>query len=453
MRKTLLFLLVAVLCSCSSKKSTININNNTMTNTTQKVNKKFEEQIVVSGKNKVNISVLLPLEGENADISQIIVNAIQLSYYNNNNSSIFIRFYTTFSKGKNVVVQAAKDAVDGGADIIIGPLFSNNVEKVAEIAKRKNITVISFANDRSSIFNTDNVYLAGYSPEVEVERIVDYMVTSKQASKFVAIVPENQYGKLVLSALEAALKARGLELIRYSSYDPNTINFSKTIESIIDPETLSNYKEAITNYNDINANNSRKSLFSAKDYPQLELDFDTLFVADSGLKVILLGSHLPYVGISSSKINLISTRIASSAKLYNEPIFNNMKLPDFVDLQNTIFASKFSSVFKQKPNLIAAAAYDIVQMIVNMVTVDPKTNIAHYDFSKENLNNKHISGVLGSYIIREDGMIQRHMEVNEVVNKSGYRTVKDSNVTDDNFMKVPNYKDVPLYDFKVNKSN
>lgn len=450
MRKILLFLLTVVLCSCATKQSTLNTQKTNTSNITEKTTKDFEDQIVLSGKNKVNISVLLPLEGDNAEISESIVNAIQLSYYNNINKSIFIRFYSTISNGKDVAAKVAKEAVEGGADIILGPLFSSNVEKVAAIAKQKNIPVISFSNDRSILFNTNNVYLAGYSPEVEVERIVEYMVTTKKASKFVAIVPENQYGKLVLSALDAALKARGLSLIRYSTYSPQVINFSTTIEKIIDPEVFGNYKEAVDNYNNEHQtqNSSRKSLLSATDYPELEVDFDTLFLADNGLKVILLGSHLPYVGIFSNKINLVATRLAGSAKLYNEPIFSNMKIPDFTNLANTVFASKFMSVFKKQPKLISVAAYDIIQMISSMVEVDPNNNMVKYNFSKKNLSSQTFAGVLGLYNIREDGIIQRSMNVKEVVNKkNGYQITQDSNLTDEGFMKVTNYKDVSLSDF------
>lgn len=445
--KKLVVLLLLVLTGCTGYKEVKPI---PKIDTTTEQTTTFKEQVIFSSKKKINIAVLLPLDGQYKEISENIIEAIQLAYNNNVNKSIVIRFYSTFENGTDTTISAAKEAIDGGSDIILGPLFATNLQKVAKEAARKNIPVISFSNDRTALKDTKNVYLMGYSPEVEVERVLDYVANTQHALRFVAMVPENKYGRVVLSSLKASLESRGLTLVRVVTYPPDTINFSPYVEKLVNPEELDRYKEAIKKYDSKHVNDSSHSLLDRQSYPELNLDFDTLLVGDSGKRLMLLGVHLPYVGIDPNKINFIGTRLWANAPLYNEAAFKNAAFPDFIDLQNTIFASKFSSIFKTKPTLISAVAYDAIQMISNLVTVDPDSGKVQYDFSLSSLTNHRILGVLGNYYLRNDGLTERDMEIKGVGNQD-YNVI--DNTSGFEFMSVKDYKNLPLEDITSTENN
>ena len=75
--------------------------------------------------------------------------------------------------------QGAQQAIDEGAEIIIGPLFAQSVSAVGSVARARNIPVIAFSTDASVAAR--GVYLLSFLPESDVKRIVDYAISQGQA--------------------------------------------------------------------------------------------------------------------------------------------------------------------------------------------------------------------------------------------------------------------------------
>ena len=74
--------------------------------------------------------------------------------------------------------QAAQQAVDEGAEIILGPLFASSVPAVAQVARGRGISVIAFSTDSSVA--TRGVYLLSFLPESDVNRIIEYVRRHRQ---------------------------------------------------------------------------------------------------------------------------------------------------------------------------------------------------------------------------------------------------------------------------------
>ena len=90
----------------------------------------------------LKIGVLVPLSGQFKQIGQSVLNAIQLAVIELNESNINI--YPKDSKGNpNDTYLAAKKFEDDGINIVIGPIFYANLEKLNNI---NNIIFISLTN-------------------------------------------------------------------------------------------------------------------------------------------------------------------------------------------------------------------------------------------------------------------------------------------------------------------
>ena len=68
--------------------------------------------------------------------------------------------------------QGTQQALDEGAEIILGPLFALSVPATAQLARARGVSVIAFSTD-SSIAGR-GVYLLSFLPESDVNRIVEY---------------------------------------------------------------------------------------------------------------------------------------------------------------------------------------------------------------------------------------------------------------------------------------
>ena len=74
--------------------------------------------------------------------------------------------------------QAPQQAIDEGAEIILGPLFAQSVQAAAQVARPRGIPVIAFSTDTSVAAR--GVYLLSFLPESDVDRIVSYARRDRQ---------------------------------------------------------------------------------------------------------------------------------------------------------------------------------------------------------------------------------------------------------------------------------
>ena len=102
--------------------------------------------------------------------------------------------------------QAVQQALDEGAEIILGPLLAQTVAPVGQVARSRGVRVIAFSTDANVAAR--GVYLLSFLPETDVDRIVDYAITSGKRS-FVALMPDNAYGSVVEGQFKQAVARSG----------------------------------------------------------------------------------------------------------------------------------------------------------------------------------------------------------------------------------------------------
>lgn len=144
---------------------------------------------------EVKVAVLVPLSGAQADLGQAMLNAAQLALFDVNASNITLVPQDTTTGA----AQAAKTALDEGAQIILGPLFAQDVKAVSPIAQSRNVPVIAFSTDWSAA--TANTYIMGFLPFGQVSRVLDY-AARRGVKNVSALIPQTPYGTAVNSSLK-----------------------------------------------------------------------------------------------------------------------------------------------------------------------------------------------------------------------------------------------------------
>ena len=164
------------------------------------------QQPVAVGNGQVKVGIILPLSAAgNAGVAaQSMKNASEmaLSEFLNPNLQLLIKDDGGNAQGAQ---QAAQQALDEGAEIILGPLFASSVPSVAQAARGKGINIIAFSTD-SNVANR-GVYLLSFLPESDVNRIIEYAASQGKRS-FAAMLPENAYGNVVEAAFRQAVPKR-----------------------------------------------------------------------------------------------------------------------------------------------------------------------------------------------------------------------------------------------------
>ena len=129
------------------------------------------------GTGQVKVGLILPLSapGNAGLVAQSMKNSAELAIaeFNSPNIQLLVKDDGGTSLGAQ---QAAQQALDEGAEIILGPLFAQSVQAVGGVARARNVPVIAFSTDTSVA--TRGVNLLSFLPESDVNRIVNFAFTN-----------------------------------------------------------------------------------------------------------------------------------------------------------------------------------------------------------------------------------------------------------------------------------
>jgi ABC-type branched-subunit amino acid transport system substrate-binding protein len=174
------------------------------------------------GTGQVRVGLILPLTatGNAGSVGPSMKNAGELALAEFQNPTIQLLLKDDGGSPQGAQ-QAAQQALDEGAEIILGPVFSVAVPGAAQLARARGVPMIAFSTD--STVAGRGVFLLSFLPESDVVRIVDYAASQGKRS-FAAMIPENAYGAVVEAAFQQAAARRGrvVALERYGN-DPQQI--------------------------------------------------------------------------------------------------------------------------------------------------------------------------------------------------------------------------------------
>ena len=165
------------------------------------------------GKGPVRVALLLPLTGDPglstvgismANASQLAIDFIEKSDTKADNITVVLKDTGPTAAG---AAQAATQAVQEGASIILGPLKADQVTAAGSVAKAGGIPLIGFSNNSGAA--SPGVYLLNVLPESEVRRSMGY-VKSLGKKAYAGIFPNTDFGRIQEGAFRQATADLGL---------------------------------------------------------------------------------------------------------------------------------------------------------------------------------------------------------------------------------------------------
>ncbi|WP_298090783.1 penicillin-binding protein activator [uncultured Sphingomonas sp.] len=157
------------------------------------------------------VALLVPLSGSNAGVGQSIANATMLALLDTQNDKVRITNYDTATGA----AAAAQRAIAEGAQLILGPLLSDDVRAVAPIARAARVPVVSFSNDAG--VGGNGTYLMGYAPGQSIERVVAF-ARERGVTSFAGLVPNGLYGERASTAFLRAVEGAGGQVVSLQPY-------------------------------------------------------------------------------------------------------------------------------------------------------------------------------------------------------------------------------------------
>ena len=313
------------------------------------------------------VALLVPLSGTNAGVGKSLANATQLALLDTGNQQVRVTNYDT-ATGAAV---AAQRAIADGAQLILGPLLSDDVRAVAPIARKAGVPVISFSNDTSVA--GDGVYLMGYTPSQSIERVVAY-ARSRGVTNFGGLVPNALYGTRASTVFLRAVESAGGRVVALQTYDRNNGSIGAAVTKM------------------------------AKDAP-----FDAVLIADSSTTA---ATAVPLLRKSSPDTKILGTELWNSdSSVATRPALNGAW---FASVSNGLYrqyAAKYRARFGTAPYRLSSLGYDAV-LLTARISRDWRVGAP---FPEVRLRSgEGYAGIDGAFRFGRDGVAERALEVQEI---------------------------------------
>jgi ABC-type branched-subunit amino acid transport system substrate-binding protein len=334
------------------------------------------QQPTAVGNGQVKVGLILPMSASgNAGVAaQSMRNSAEmaLAEFQNPNIQLLIKDDGGSPQGAQ---QGAQQAVDEGAEIILGPLFALSVPSVALAARARSLSVIAFSTD-SSIAGR-GVYLLSFLPESDVNRIVDYSASIGKKS-FAALLPDNAYGNVVEAAFKTAVSRRGGRVVAFEKYSGDRAT---------------------------PARNVAQQLGQA----------DALLIADDGDSVVATADALTAAGANLRNIQLLGTGLWDNPRVFASPNLQGglFAAPDPAGFR--AFSGRYRTRYGGEPVRTATLAYDAVALVAALARTQGAQR-----FSPDVLQSPSgFAGIDGLFRFRPDGSNERGLAVMRVANSGG----------------------------------
>ncbi|MBN8959196.1 MAG: penicillin-binding protein activator [Rhizobiales bacterium] len=334
------------------------------------------------GSGQVKVGLILPLtsSGNAAVAAQSMRNAAELALQEFNAPNI--QLLVKDDGGNPAGAQAAtQQALDEGAEIILGPLFAQSVVAAGQAAKARNISVIGFSTDASAASN--GVYLLSFLPESDATRVVEYAVSRGKRS-FAALIPDNAYGNVVEAAFRQTVARVGGRVVALEKF----------------PSDRNGMQEAARRV--------------AQALPQA----DALFLPGDPEVVPVMAQTLAAAAPDLKRVQLLGTGLWDDQRIYAEPALQGgwFAAPDGAGYKS--FAKRYRAKFGSDPVRTATLAYDAVSLTAALVkTQGPQR------FSAQTLTaTSGFSGIDGVFRFKSNGVNERGLSVVRVTS-GGPQTV------------------------------
>ncbi len=266
--------------------------------------------------------------------------------------------------------QAAQTLIGAGAQLVLGPVYANDVRQAAGVAKAAGKPIIAFSTDASVA--AANVYLLSFLIEGYVDRIVDF-ANSRGKKAFVVMAPQNDYGNIALAEFQQRAGRLNTPVVAIARYAPGH------------PQN------------------------AAQEISGVAGQIDALFIPEQADGMPGVAEALSSNGI---KTQLLGTGVWNDARVLRLPQLQGawFSAPDNSGFN--ALAQRYKSKFNADPVRLATLSYDAVTLAGALARSPDR-------FSQRALTNvSGFNGADGVFRFRADGVNERGLAVMEIDNNA-----------------------------------
>jgi len=325
----------------------------------------------------VKVALLLPLtgSGNTPSVARALKQAAELALFDFDNPAITLVPKDT--KGTpDGTRAAAESALQDGAELIIGPLFAQEVTAAAPVATQRNVPMIAFSSDEKVAGN--GVYLLSFLAGRDVPRIVSYALAHGKHN-FALLIPQSPYGRLAEAAFARSMGRGGGQSVVRATFPPNDAN------AMLVPV---------------------RQIASAMKAGQV----DALFLPAGPEDLQSLAPLLASNEVTSKRLQFLGTGQWDYPNVGREAALVGGWFPAPDPKGWSDFAAKYAKTYGATPPRIASLAYDAVSLAVSLSPNPPGQRYTATTLTR----GSGFAGVDGLFRLLPDGTSERGLAILQV---------------------------------------
>ncbi|HEY8191375.1 MAG TPA: penicillin-binding protein activator, partial [Alphaproteobacteria bacterium] len=330
----------------------------------------------------VKVGLLVPLSGKHRELGQAMLQSAQLALFDMGYEAFEILPRDT-AKGAQ---QAAQSAVDGGAQLLLGPLFAADVRDAQPVAHRNNINMVAFSTDWT--LADSNTYIMGFLPFGQVQRIAEY-AAARGYRHIGVLAPDNDYGSAVVSAWNnVAYRGGGMtsDVVRFPTRQNDIANVVRS---------FAHYQEGIG---------------APADNPP---PYDAVLLPVGADQARSIAGSLSYFNLGPQKVRRLSTGLWDEPGLAAEPALDGAWFAAPSPELRRGFEQRYAETYGSAPPRLSTLAYDATALAAVLARTGYSQN-GRPAFDQVSLTNPNgFAGIDGIFRFRPDGLVERAMAVLE----------------------------------------
>jgi outer membrane PBP1 activator LpoA protein len=228
------------------------------------------------------IALLLPISGKNATAGKAVQNGFFGAYFAAAPGLEDEQRVAVYDIARGGVAAAYAQALEDGAEFVIGPLLRRNVQTLAREPMLP-VPILSLNYLPDEMAAPPGFFQFALAPEDEAASAATRALADG-AVKAVALYPDNDWGRRVMNSFANELEGNGGLLLDHRSYQTGTQDFSIEIENLM---ALS---QSVSRYKRLRANLGLPLQFD----PRRRQDVDFVFLAADAKAGRLIKSQLKF---------------------------------------------------------------------------------------------------------------------------------------------------------------
>lgn len=325
----------------------------------------------------ISVAMLLPYGSSNAGddlVARSLENAARLAASELNGVEVELTVYNTAGNAAQAAT-VARQAVQDGAQVILGPLRSEAAAAVGVAVAGSNIAVLSFSNNTE--IAGGNVFVLGNTYQNTAERLASYAVRQGR-NRVMILHAQNLAGEVARDAVQSAVSLAGGTVAGVASYE-----FSQTGVINAIPDVMGQIRSAGANA--------------------------LMMTSDASAALPLFAQLLPENGLDTEAVQVMGlTRwdVPSQTLQLSGLQGGWFALPD--PNAAAAFNARYSAAYGDAPHVLAGIGYDAMRAVGETAATAGALGVADLTASSG------YNGAGGAFRLRADGTVQRALAIAEI---------------------------------------